>query len=361
MLPETPLTPTERHNAVISYCFMAPFMLLSRDERFWGSFVRSHARYATLLEVLFLILIITLVRSRNFSSIIIFGASWVHISLFICFFVLLVFLIMGIYNALRGHKPKIGIQEFSWSSLKNIGTIHTDEDEKTPLVLSHIPFLGTYLSYKYWDFLLAGEKFGNWVFIIAAILLWIDPSFTLFIAWLSLATFWIVYQGILNLSGDAITLIWDKLPSKARCHILLRSVLVYIKLLVGHSKTLPQWASIVDDQTQEYEKFALEENIKSTLPIINIPTIIHSFKTFPLTQNICDATVMNIVTIMILWSGNISLIMVLALAIWSSYWSIKRHKNSSMPVIAELGYLLFKAIEWVKKKNVTRELHIPSR
>jgi hypothetical protein len=82
-------TTIERHNAVISYCFLAPFMLISRDERFNNHFVKIHARYALLIQIAFLVLITIFIRSRNFSSMIIFGASWVHILLFLCFFVLL--------------------------------------------------------------------------------------------------------------------------------------------------------------------------------------------------------------------------------------------------------------------------------
>lgn len=83
------LSSTEKHNAMISYCFLAPFMLMSREERFKSDFIRSHARYATLLHIGFLILIVSFVRSRNFSSTILYDMTWVHGVLFVLFFVLL--------------------------------------------------------------------------------------------------------------------------------------------------------------------------------------------------------------------------------------------------------------------------------
>lgn len=85
---DTPLFPslTEKHNAMISYCFLAPFMLMSRQEQFTGNFVRTHARYATILHIAFLALIVGLVRSRNFSTVIIYNLSWIHVVLFILFF-----------------------------------------------------------------------------------------------------------------------------------------------------------------------------------------------------------------------------------------------------------------------------------
>lgn len=83
---------TEKHNAMISYCFMAPFMLLSRQEQFTSRFVRSHARYAMLLHIGFLALIIALIRSRNFSTVILYDMTWVHAVLFVLFSSLLVLL-----------------------------------------------------------------------------------------------------------------------------------------------------------------------------------------------------------------------------------------------------------------------------
>ena len=92
----------ERHNATISYCFLAVFMLISRDERFSGKFVRSHARYATMIHLAFLVLIVILVKSRNFESIILYDVTWINIVLLLCFSGLLVLLGVGMYHALMG-------------------------------------------------------------------------------------------------------------------------------------------------------------------------------------------------------------------------------------------------------------------
>ncbi len=56
----------ERQNAVISYCFLGIFILLSRQERFRSAFIKSHARVATLIQFLFLLLIIGTIFSHNF-------------------------------------------------------------------------------------------------------------------------------------------------------------------------------------------------------------------------------------------------------------------------------------------------------
>lgn len=88
------ISSTEKHNAMISYCFLGPLMLLSRQEQFSSAFVRSHAKYASLLTLCFLILVVFLIRSQNFGSLLMFDAlqfqaSWDHILLFILFGVLL--------------------------------------------------------------------------------------------------------------------------------------------------------------------------------------------------------------------------------------------------------------------------------
>jgi len=56
----------ERQNAIISYCFLGIFILLSRQERFQSHFINSHARVASIIQFLFLCLIALTVRSGNF-------------------------------------------------------------------------------------------------------------------------------------------------------------------------------------------------------------------------------------------------------------------------------------------------------
>lgn len=118
MISETPISSIDRHNAMISYCFLAPFMLISGDERFSNEFVRAHSRYAALIHAGFLALIGILIYSRNFSSIIIFEISWVHIVIFIGFFILLGVLGIGIYRAMLGEKPHFSLKGITFSELK---------------------------------------------------------------------------------------------------------------------------------------------------------------------------------------------------------------------------------------------------
>lgn len=56
----------ERQNAVISYCFLGIFILLSRQERFQSHFINSHARVATVIQFLFVCLVVMMIYSGNF-------------------------------------------------------------------------------------------------------------------------------------------------------------------------------------------------------------------------------------------------------------------------------------------------------
>ncbi len=361
MIEETTTQPTERHNAMVSYCFLAPFMLLSRDDRFQSDFFRWHARYALLLQWAFLWLIILLIRSRNFESMIIFWSSWLHIILFVSFLILLWFLGAGIYTAFRGESPKIVLQGLSWSSLKNIWEeAQVSEAQKTPLILSHIPFIGTYLSHKYGDFLNVGEKFGNWVFILWALSLWIDESMTLFIVWITLSTFWIVYQATLVSSGDNIRLIGSKLPGGTICHILLRSVISYCQLLFNHDDKLPLWSTIIKEKTESYTPQMSTENTKLTIPIINIPSIVKFQKWIPFTSEIIQAIIINILTLYAIFIVHIPLLMLLMLGIWWMYWQAKNHQDISLPLLGEVSTWIVEIIAWKKKKSTTKETHLTS-
>jgi len=79
----------ERQNAVISYCFLGIFILVSRQARFQSHFINSHARVASIIQFLFVCLIIMTIYSGNFGSMLIFDFSLSNIGYFIGFILLL--------------------------------------------------------------------------------------------------------------------------------------------------------------------------------------------------------------------------------------------------------------------------------
>ena len=216
------------------------------------------------------------------------------------------------YRAFAGKSPKIALRDLSLSNLRNIGEkTDIEESQKIPLILAHIPFFGTYLAQKYGPFLSAGEKFGNWSFILAAWALWIDPSMTFFIIVLSLTTFWVVYQSVIVGSGDSIRLIGAKFPGASQCHIILRSSFSYMKLLLNHDNTIPLWRDILVAEKKKFEENQIVSHPKLTMPIINILSIIHSPE--KLSTPVIDAILINLLLLYSLWFFHIPLLMLLSL------------------------------------------------
>jgi hypothetical protein len=82
-----------------------------------------------------------------------------------------------------------------------------EEKEKIPTILSHLPFLGIYLAYKYNGHLHSGAKLGSWAFLIAGVCAWLDPDFFLLISWIIISTLWIVYQSVKIFSDSSIHLL----------------------------------------------------------------------------------------------------------------------------------------------------------
>lgn len=362
MTTETTISSTEKHNATVSYCFLAVFMLLSREERFSNHFVRSHSRYAALIHIGFLLLIAALIYSRNFSSIIIFEISWVHILIFIWFFVLLGVLGIGMYRAMLWKEPHFSLKGINLSELKWLNNeVTLSEDQKVPLLLAHIPFVWIYLSQKYGNFLSGGTKFGNWAFIISAWCLWIDPSLTLFITWLCATTFWIVYQGVMLSSNDSINIVWDKLYSAVDVHIFIKKIFTYIINMFKPGKELPNWESIQKEETEKYNKnITLHASTKLMIPLISMVEIWFAARNKDIHQAEIQAILINILSIYGVYTWNMPLMMLLVLAVFWSYFQAKNQKDTSIPCIGEISDILQKIIEWKKNKSIAQKITFTS-
>lgn len=360
---DSPLFPslTEKHNAMISYCFLGIFMLISRQEQFTGKFVRSHARYATILHIAFLALIIALVRSRNFSTVIIYDLTWVHGVLFILFFGLLFLLGNGIYSALKWQKPRISLSEFT---LKNFEKEFTDEvavekDEKTSLILSHIPFLGIYLAAKYGGKLPQGEKFGTWLCIVAVVSTFIDPSLTFLIAIVLLSLFWIVYQAVGSANNSTIHLVGNHLIGGRMVHTYLQSLVEYAREVLQSKQKIPSWVEIQMENEGTYHEY------KQTgfspflyIPLVNIPIIIQVRKNKEIQMQILQGLLITLLFIYALIIGSTALVVLILLAWFWGYIQTLFHKDSYIPLIGECAVMIVGIIEWKKKRSQTTEVHL---
>ncbi len=361
---DTPLFPsqTEKHNAMISYCFLAVFMLISRQEQFTGKFVRSHARYATILHIAFLLLIIALTQTQSFASVIIYDFTWVHGVLFVLFFALLGLLWNGIYSALQWKKPRISLSEFT---LKNFEKEFTDEvtvsrDEKTSIILSHIPFLGIYLSAKYGWQLAQGEKFGTWFCIAAAIAAILDPSLTLLIMMILAAMFWIVYQAVWSASTSTVHLIGNKLWGWRDVHISIKTLILYTQELFRHNEKMPSWDEIEGKTSSTYAPYSTEVSPLIYIPVINIVLVSKIWKN-PTTR--IHTLQWIIITILFLygifWGGNAITVLSTLAGFWW-YVQSKYHKDCNIPLIREWidTWIMLSKI-W-KNRSKPEQIHLPT-
>jgi hypothetical protein len=264
------------------------------------------------------------------------------------------------YRALRGENPKISFQELSLETFKNIWKESTiDENKKIPLILSHIPFLGTYLVYRHGEVFASGEKFSNWIFIGAALAFWIDPSRWLFIITIALATLWVVFQSIVVASGENMRLIGHLFPGNRKCHIYLRSIYSYIKLLFDHDSAMPLWKEILHDEEMRFiETQNTHSTVRMAIPIINIPTIWYTQKKS--TSEIIDAIIVNILFLYACISIHVPLLMILTLYIWWAYWQTRNNKPASILLITEISLCIVKFIAWrnEKSKPLTENNHL---
>lgn len=360
---DTPLFPsqTEKHNAMISYCFLSIFMLISRQEQFTGKFVRSHARYATILHIAFLVLIIALSQTQSFSSVIIYDLTWVHGILFILFFGLLALLWNGIYSALRWEKPRISLSEFT---LKNFEKEFTDEvsvskDEKTPIILSHIPFLGIYLAAKYGWKLTQGEKFGTWICIAGIVSTFIDSSLTLLIAIILWTMFWIVYQAVWTANTSTVHLLGNHLLGWREVQIYIRSCLIYAREIFKHGQKIPSWIEIEEKNrgtSFEYRKDGFSPFLY--IPLINTPLIVKIWKNNELKIHMTQAILLSLLFLYgILWWGSAVTMLALLAAFW---WYIQAlyHKDSHIPVIGECAEWILWLIKLWKQRSKPEQVHL---
>lgn len=358
-----PISSTEKHNAIISYCFLAPLMLISQQEQFRSTFVRAHAKYASLLNLCFFILIIFLIRSQNFGSLLMFDAlqfqaSWDHILLFVLFGGVLLATFAGMISAMRGVHPQLWIHtRIIGNYINNTASQTIWEKEKIPVILSHLPFLGIYLSGKYGGNLISGARWWSWCFVIAALLVSVDSSFFLLVIWIILSTLWVVYQGVLVLSEDSIHLIGEKLPSSHDVHIFLRSLFQYSKRLFNHDNVLPVWSQILQQERWKYQE------ISTTVfsPIISLP-FINIFPLFSIWKkqewnsvHALQATLITLFMLYFILSGTMWGIMVMILASFFGFCQIHFSQKLNIPFLSEIALFWIMIRSWKHKKSIVQK------
>lgn len=353
----------ERQNAVISYCFLWIFILLSRQERFQSNFVNSHARVASVIQFFFLCLIAMAIYSRDLTSMLIFDFSLSNIVYFIGFWILLASLVAGMITALRGKMPRIHLRSLSLTELGNHITPKTvDSIEKIPMVLSHLPLIGNYIAAKYGSSFTSGEKFGTWSVIISILFIWISPSMTLLIIFWSLISLWLIYQSISLAIDENIILLWDYLPDANHVHIFLATLMTYTRWLIVHDHDiLPSWREIQILTTKQYHT-STDKTIpeRFTLPLINIYALLKNYKNTVLQPEIIQGYLITILFLVGILLQDKSIIFLAIFIGYIGFLSIRFGKYLYIPFLGELAVFLQKCFIWAEEKSKKQTTQFPS-
>ncbi|MFA6080670.1 MAG: hypothetical protein WC753_04325 [Candidatus Gracilibacteria bacterium] len=353
----------ERQNAVISYCFLGIFILLSRQERFQSHFINSHARVATLIQFLFLCLIAITIYSGHFTSMLVFDVSLSNIAYFISFGLLLASLATGIIGALLGKMPHIHIKSLSLRELGNHMVPKTvDSVEKIPMILSHIPLIGNYISSKYGNTFASGERFATWSIIASIFLIWISPSMILPIIFWSLMSLWIIYQSISLAIDNHILLLGDYLPRAEQVHIFLITLGIYTKGLLLHDhNALPNWTAIYLSIEKTYHRNT-EQNIpeRFPIPLVNIYSLLKNYKNTALQPEIIQGYSITIIFLVSILRQEYTLTFLTLFIGYVGFLSLRFGRYLDIPLLGEIAVFLQKIFVWAEKKSQKQTSQFPS-
>jgi len=353
----------ERQNAVISYCFLWIFILLSRQERFQSNFINSHARIASVIQFFFLCLIGMTIYSGNFTSMLIFDFSLSNIVYFIGFWMLLAGLVAGMITALRGKMPQVHLKSFSLKELWNHLTPKTiNSVEKIPMIVSHIPLVGNFIAAKYGSTFASGARFGTWAVCMSLCLIWISPNILPLIIFWSLISLWIIYQSISLAVDDEIFLLWNYLPDSIQVHLFLTTLDIYAWWLLAHDhKSLPNWWEIYISVKQNYHQNN-EKNLseKFVLPVINIYFLLKNYKNTILQPEIIQGYLITILFLVGILIQDMSIVFLALFIGYVGFLSIRFHKYLYIPFLGELAFFLQKCFVWAEEKSKKQSTQFPS-
>lgn len=353
----------EKQNAMISYCFLWIFILFSKQERFASIFVKSHARIATLIQFLFLLLVVAMIKTGHLWSMLIFDFSLSNIFFFIGFAILLAALFAGGVSCLLGKMPSLQLSSFSPKELtRHIMPTNITSADKIPAILCHIPLIGNYIASKYGTHFESGERFGTWSIVVSCILLLIDPSMTFAIILWCLIGVWIVYQSISLAIDDCMIFVGKYLPTSTEIHIFVITLWHYTQALFLHTRgTPPNWHDISTTVKNTYHPNPSNTTlpIYLSLPLINIyPLFLYRNKD----EMRIEIIQWWIITLLFIVGSVLLRYDILFVVLYMSYiWflSIRFCKYLSIPILAEISYLVSKCILWFKKISKKDTINLP--
>lgn len=337
----------EKINALISYCFLGWMMLLSREERFQSHFIKKHARAATLIHTIFIILIIAVIWSGNAGEMLIFHFSAINILFFVLFGVLFWFLWLGMMRAFLGILPRISWHLDTWDL--TIWQETVTNKSRVWVILAHIPLLGPWINGQYGDIYSDGARTSTWVLMVWIVLLWIDPSMILMIILLIAFIVWIVYQSINLAISSRIYPLGRYLPTGKKIHIWIQSFVTYVQELFHHDSSMPDWGTI---QEKVSENIHIEQTSLSpviALPLINIGFLWRNRHTSSARRSWIQSLFITLLVIIGYFLNIWLLVTIGILWWWYGFIGIYWYHTFDIPVLTELSQFINTVIAKIQK------------
>lgn len=144
-----PLTQQAQTNAMVSYFFMALFVLMSRSSNFSHSFIKAHARYALFFHILIVLLLVSFYFTKDIRDIDVLNVSLKHVLYTIAFLYCLWGIIHWLYRASRGFEPSLRSLQQSIARPQSLGRSqldsNLDETHAMIVIMAYVPYLGIIL------------------------------------------------------------------------------------------------------------------------------------------------------------------------------------------------------------------------
>lgn len=330
----TLISSREKKIAFMGYCFIALLMLISQREDFKSRFVRMHARYAAILQWILLFIIV----SYLFAPSRLFWIPYVVEIVYCWVFLWIFFLIWrGMYAATHGNNPKYFI---GWYSGKNSGQsltkIVVNAHEKKLIIMSHVPFLGTYISAKYGWVTTSWEKFWNYFTLVFATVFFLSSSNipSMILAWFGV--FWIIYLSISWNEDGTVVLLGERLWWKEKIHNELLKIFSSLKdIFTSHASDLSHgtFRFIEAKISPTYYEIG---NTLFFIPLFNLYFIKKLSKTSTLKHSMAQGILITLFTIIVLLFQSVSgWIIVLLICVWW-YNQALFQKSTYVPIVWEL-------------------------
>ena len=381
-------------NAISAYflIFISSLFLINKNNKYINNpYVKNHTKSALLIHIWFLINYIIFISNKVFSSFSFFNIQLNNIIWSSLFIILLFILIYWVYKAktksifniweilkvINPHSKSIQNWEYKFIDINWDNKF--DEKDKLTIIISYIPFLWyfNYSKYRENKYIQDWTKF-NLLITIIIILLYIFWYYNLANLLSLIYIIFIVFIWInLFTSENLISINLDFIPSPSKKHIILISIIKYLKLyfkdnnLISFKNFIENEKNIlIKDETKNEKLLNKLKDIKFPKFLIYIPIINIIFLFFIKSKykyHIINSLILTILIIIYISISsynnskyNLSILFIFPIIYW--IWYLKNRLAYKMPLIYDF-FEIFSKLFWKtkdinKKYNKTIEINL---